>query len=43
MLKARTFRVVLVSKGHGTGVDVAGDPDKVISYRGKQQVVQLSR
>jgi len=41
MLKVRTFRVVVVSKGHGTGVDVANNPDKVISYRGKPQVVQL--
>jgi alpha-D-xyloside xylohydrolase len=41
MLKTRTFRVVLVRKGHGTGVDVTDSPDKVISYRGKRQVVQL--
>jgi alpha-D-xyloside xylohydrolase len=41
MLKTRTFRVVLVRSGHGTGVEVTNDPDKVISYRGKRQVVPL--
>ena len=43
MLKTRTFQVVLVGKGHGTGVEVADRPDKVISYQGEEQVVQLSR
>ncbi|MGA7674178.1 MAG: TIM-barrel domain-containing protein [Rhizomicrobium sp.] len=41
MLKARTFRVVLVRKGHGAGVEDTNNPDKVISYRGVQQTVQL--
>jgi alpha-D-xyloside xylohydrolase len=41
MLKARTFHVVLVGKGHGAGVEVTDNPDKVISYQGEQQIVQL--
>jgi alpha-D-xyloside xylohydrolase len=41
MLKARTFQVVIVGKGHGTGVEVTDNPDKVISYWGEQQTLQL--
>jgi alpha-D-xyloside xylohydrolase len=41
MLKARTFHVVLVRKGVGTGVEVTDKPDKLISYQGEQQIVQL--
>jgi alpha-D-xyloside xylohydrolase len=43
MLKARTFRVVVVGKGRGAGVEVTANPDKVVSYRGEQQEVQLAR
>jgi alpha-D-xyloside xylohydrolase len=39
MLKARTFQVVLVDKGHGAGLEVTGNPDKVVAYRGEQQIV----
>jgi alpha-D-xyloside xylohydrolase len=42
MLQARTFHVVVVRKGHGTGVEVTGAPDKVITYQGEQQVVPIS-
>ncbi|MGA8578382.1 MAG: DUF5110 domain-containing protein, partial [Bryobacteraceae bacterium] len=42
MLKARTFHVVIVRKGHGIGVEVTENPDKVISYQGEQQTVALS-
>jgi len=31
MLNTRTFHVVVVRKGHGTGVEVTGTPDKVIA------------
>lgn len=41
MLKARTFHVVLVRKGHGTGVEVTDKADELISYHGEQQIVQL--
>ena len=42
MLKARTFHVVVVRKGHGTGVEVADKPDKVIKYQGEQQTVPIT-
>ena len=41
MLQERTFHVVVVRKGHGTGVEVADAPDKVISYAGVQQIVPI--
>jgi len=41
MLRRRTFQVVLVRKGHGTGVEVTGAPDKVITYQGEAQVVPI--
>ena len=41
MLKARTFHVVMVRKGHGTGVEVTDAPDKVIAYQGEQEIVRL--
>jgi len=43
MLKTRTFQVVLVGKSHGTGVEVTGNPDKVISYDGAEQAIQILR
>lgn len=43
MLKDRTFNVVLVRKNHGTGIEVTDKPDKVVSYKGAQQVVQFER
>jgi alpha-D-xyloside xylohydrolase len=41
MVKARTFDVVVVRKGHGTGVEVAA-PDKTISYQGERQTVPIA-
>jgi alpha-D-xyloside xylohydrolase len=41
MLKTRTFQVVLVRKGIGTGVEVTDNPDKVISYSGEPTLVSL--
>jgi len=41
MLQQRTFQVVLVGKDHGTGVEVTANPDRVVSYDGKEQIVQL--
>jgi alpha-D-xyloside xylohydrolase len=43
MLKTRSFQIVLVSKGHGTGVEVTGTPDKAISYNGETQTIQLAK
>ena len=41
MLKERSFNIIVVKKDHGTGVEVAGSPDKVILYHGERQIVQL--
>lgn len=41
MLKARTFNVVLVGKDHGAGVGITDNPDKIISYDGQRQVIQM--
>jgi alpha-D-xyloside xylohydrolase len=41
MLMARSFQVVVVSKSHGTGVEVTANPDKVIPYEGQPVAVQL--
>ena len=41
MLNERTFDVVVVGKDHGAGVGITGNPDKVITYQGNQQVVQM--
>jgi alpha-D-xyloside xylohydrolase len=41
MLNTRTFHVVVVRKGHGTGVEVTGTPDKVIAYQGEQETVPI--
>jgi hypothetical protein len=36
MLAEHTFRVVLVSKGHGVGIGESGTPDKAINYSGQK-------
>jgi len=41
MLKERTFDIVIVGKDHGTGVEIPDHPDKVISYQGERQIIQL--
>ena len=41
MLNTRSFEIVVVSKSHGTGVDVTANPDKVVSYDGRRLTVQL--
>ncbi|MGD0830953.1 MAG: TIM-barrel domain-containing protein [Terracidiphilus sp.] len=41
MLKTRSFQVVVVSRSHGTGVEITTNPDKVISYDGRRLTVQL--
>jgi alpha-D-xyloside xylohydrolase len=35
MLERRTFHVVFVGEGHGTGIDPSAQPDKVIEYSGE--------
>jgi alpha-D-xyloside xylohydrolase len=41
MLKERTFRIVLVSAEKGVGIEVSREVDKIISYDGKNQVVDF--
>jgi alpha-D-xyloside xylohydrolase len=40
MLERRTFHIVFVAEGHGTGVELTGKADKVVEYSGKQLVVE---
>ncbi len=39
MLKERSIQIVVVTENHGTGIEICGDPDKVISYNGEKQVI----
>jgi alpha-D-xyloside xylohydrolase len=41
MLKQRTFNIVLVKDGHGTGVDSGSGIDKTVKYDGKLVTVKL--
>jgi alpha-D-xyloside xylohydrolase len=41
MLKSRTFRVVLVREGHGTGGEATATADRVVTYDGSRQVVSF--
>jgi alpha-D-xyloside xylohydrolase len=41
MLQERTIDLVVVGKDHGTGVGTTGNPDKVITYQGSRQVIQM--
>ena len=36
MLKSRTFKVVVVSTAHGTGIDVTDKFDKIVKYDGSE-------
>ncbi|MBN1782916.1 DUF5110 domain-containing protein [bacterium] len=41
MLENRRFRLVLVRPGHGTGVDIEPDPDRIVQYSGAGMTVQF--
>lgn len=41
MLQKRSFNIVIVAKGHGTGVELVNRPDEVVTYEGKKQVVRF--
>lgn len=41
MLEKRQFHIILVKESHGTGIEFTKEPDKVILYQGKQQIVQF--
>ncbi len=35
MPEKRSFHVIFVGDGHGTGVDLTAHPDRVVDYEGK--------
>jgi alpha-D-xyloside xylohydrolase len=41
MLKERTINIVVVSKGHGTGVEVSDGFDMVVRYRGEKITLKI--
>ena len=41
MLKERRFNIIIVGKDHGTGVEIAGNPDQSVIYRGERQTLQF--
>jgi alpha-D-xyloside xylohydrolase len=42
MLQKRTFKIVVVGAGHGTGVEDTAKPDKTVTYDGRKMVVALA-
>jgi alpha-D-xyloside xylohydrolase len=40
MLESRSFRIVFVGKGHGTGAATTEKPDRIVQYAGKQITVR---
>ncbi len=43
MLSSRTFRVVFVGDGHGTGIDPTAEPDQTVQYNGAAVTVTQRR
>jgi alpha-D-xyloside xylohydrolase len=41
MLKERTINIIVVSKGHGTGVEVSDRFDEVVRFRGERVALKL--
>ena len=41
MLESRIFRIVVASEGHGTGIGLTAQPDKIVQYSGKPVTVAL--
>ena len=41
MLESRTFHVVFVGRGHGSGINPEPQPDQIVTYSGKQVTVVL--
>jgi hypothetical protein len=41
MLTHKTFNIVLVRKNHGVGDADTKQPDKILTYSGKEVVVRL--
>lgn len=43
MVATRTFNVVVVGNGHGTGIDVTTQPDKTVTYSGQSLDVSIAQ
>src|SRR5665648_295189 len=41
MLDKRSFKIIVVGKSKGTGIELTGTPDKTVQYDGNEQVVQM--
>jgi alpha-D-xyloside xylohydrolase len=41
MIKERKIQIVLVSKDHGTGIDITAKPDKEVTYNGEEVLIQF--
>ena len=41
MLEHRTFHIVVVREGRGTGIEQTGDPDATVEYDGKEVAVHM--
>jgi alpha-D-xyloside xylohydrolase len=41
MLKERTIQIILVGEGHGTGIGITENPEKIIVYSGEEQTVKF--
>ncbi len=41
MLEQRTFNIVIVKEGHGTGLEISSGFDKAVSYNGKKTEIQF--
>ena len=41
MLKARTFKMVLVKENHGVGVEPGDKTDKIVVYNGKMKKIKF--
>ena len=41
MLEKRSFKIIVVGKSQGTGIELTGNPDKTVQYEGKEQIIQL--
>ena len=41
MLKKRNFKIVLVKKNHGNGIEICPQPDKIVVYEGSAVIVKL--
>src|SRR4030042_466801 len=41
MLGERTINVILVNENHGTGIEICSNPDKIIQYHSRRQIIKF--